>query len=155
MMDVASNKVAVAAIALAAVAVIVRFRLWSECIAVLAATVVALAASEALKDLIRRPRPPQALAIVHAGGFSMPSTDAAATAAAAIAVIAAFNWSSPKQQRVAAILLALVVAAVGLCLVYLGVYWPTDVLAGWALGLTVGWVTATGIQSLIRRLQTS
>jgi undecaprenyl-diphosphatase len=63
-------------------------------------------------------------------GQSFPSTHASDSAAAA----AVFAWGAPRLSTLG---LALVVL-VGISRVYLGVHWPTDVLAGWALGALVG-----------------
>ena len=63
-------------------------------------------------------------------GKSFPSTHATDSAAAA----AIFSWGAP---RISALGIALVVL-VGISRVYLGVHWPTDVLAGWAVGALVG-----------------
>jgi len=107
-------------------------------IAVVASTLIA----GLLKQILGRTRPPAAMALVHANGLSMPSTVAALTAAAATALYVGLVWLHPRRRRVAGLVLAAAVIAVGLCLVYLGVHWPTDVLAGWALGIGVGAGTA-------------
>ncbi|MFF3517185.1 phosphatase PAP2 family protein [Streptomyces sp. NPDC002573] len=108
-----------------------------------AAALFSVVASLLLKHLIARPRPDSGLALVQAGGYSMPSTDAALVAGLTVAALFAVRWSSRGRRRAAA---AAVVAAnlvTGLALVYLGVHWTTDVLAGWALGGATGAVVGT------------
>lgn len=92
------------------------------------------------KELIGRQRPPQPSAVITVGGYSFPSGHA--TGAAAIGLLCAWmicrwvvhRW--PLQVAVWTITVA-AVGLIGFSRLYLGVHFPTDVLAGWALG--AGW----------------
>ena len=112
-----------------------RYRLGS---AVALAVVVSGVLAEGLKGALGRGRPPAYAALVHVGGLSMPSTDAALTAAAAVALYLSLTWLDPGRRRLVGAALAFGVLTVGVCLVYLGVHWTSDVVAGWALGVAVG-----------------
>jgi hypothetical protein len=91
-MGAGASTAVVAAIAFAALAYVLSARRYALGVVVVAATVVAAAASGLLKDLFGRARPPALLALADAGGLSMPSTDAALSAAAAAALWVALGW---------------------------------------------------------------
>jgi membrane-associated phospholipid phosphatase len=148
-MAAATDRVALSVVAIACLASVVvrrRYRLGAG--VVLAAAVSTLVAGS-LKDVVGRARPPASMALVHAGGLSMPSTDAALTSAVAMALYLGVT-RHPRDRKLVAGVLAVGVLAVGLCLVYLGAHWPTDVLAGWILGIAVG-AGAAGV-TIPRRL---
>jgi membrane-associated phospholipid phosphatase len=139
--------------AAAAVAIVLAwvYRAWRPVVATLVATMVAIAVADVAKDLIGRPRPPADLAIVDAGGLAMPSSIAALTAAAATPlVLAGLRNATPAGRTMAALLLTGTVA-VGVCMVYLGAHWPSDVLVGWALGAAIGAVLFHLLQRWGRR----
>jgi membrane-associated phospholipid phosphatase len=102
---------------------------------------LALAASElfvlATKALVARPRPPLEDARIVQTGFSFPSGHAAFAAAfygtLAYLLIRALR---PEALKVfVGSVAALLVVAIGVSRVYLGAHYPTDVLAGWTLGV--------------------
>jgi undecaprenyl-diphosphatase len=73
----------------------------------------------------------------------MPSGHAA-TAAAAAGVVALLH---PRRR----LPLAPLVAAIALSRVYLGVHYPSDVLAGAALGLAIAWAVVALARRAVRR----
>jgi undecaprenyl-diphosphatase len=106
-----------------------------------AALTIVLAAigNSLLKIGFARARPDLLDPIVVERGFSFPSGHAALSMVA-YGVVAVMIWRSPIARwarRAAVVLLALVILAVGVSRVWLGVHYPTDVLAGWTLGALV------------------
>ncbi len=90
--------------------------------------------NEALKNVLMQPRPCEPrpdLCIDHAEGYGLPSGHAQ-NAIVFWGVIA--HWIRKTWAWVAAILLMLLI---GLSRIYLGVHFPSDVLAGWAIGLVI------------------
>ena len=89
--------------------------------------------STALKEVVRRPRPPTDLA--HASTYAYPSghTMAATGLAAALIFVA---W--PTRWRTPVLIGGVTFAVLmGLSRIYLTVHWPSDVVAGWLLGFAV------------------
>lgn len=138
MMDVGTSTAALAVVFVLAVTLVVVRRAYRPAAAVTIALLVSTIAAAVLKEVFDRARPPAELALVHLSGAAMPSTHATRTAAAAAAVLVAVTWSAPRTRLYWFSVFAGVTAVVGVCLVYLGVHWATDVLAGWALGAAAG-----------------
>ncbi|HEY3363722.1 MAG TPA: phosphatase PAP2 family protein [Symbiobacteriaceae bacterium] len=101
-----------------------------------------------IKVLVRRPRPPLTLPDVHVIGavpnsFSFPSGHALTAFAAATVLLMAVQYrKDPRQRPLAPAWLGwtamILAAAVGFSRVYVGVHYPSDVLAGAAMGWLVG-----------------
>ena len=96
------------------------------------------------KVLVRRLRPVVDDPLSHASGYSFPSAHALNVAVAGSA-LTVFGW--PRLSRtgrwVAVTATAAVGLATGLDRVLLGVHFPSDVVAGWLLGLGVTTVSRT------------
>ncbi|WP_327151611.1 phosphatase PAP2 family protein [Nocardia sp. NBC_01329] len=96
------------------------------------------------KQLIGRPRPPVADHLVEVSSPAFPSGHSVGSAAV-VGVLAALFCMRTTHRLVGMIVAALAatfVVLVGLSRIYLGVHWPTDVLAGWTLG---GLLVAVGV----------
>ncbi len=91
---------------------------------------------------IARPRPPASLQLSHAMGYAFPSGHAS-TSTMGYALLALLAMRLAASGWWWALLVA--PALVGLSRVYLGLHWPSDVVAGWAFG--AAWV-ALGVLAL-------
>jgi undecaprenyl-diphosphatase len=101
---------------------------------------VAAVLAEIAKQLVDRGRPPVSLRLATETDASFPSGHAANSSAMYLTlglVIAVFLLRRPLARVAIVACSALVIAAVGASRLELGLHWPTDVLAGWALGTTV------------------
>ena len=108
--------------------------------------------SELLKDLFNRPRPEIVPHLVYASNSSFPSGHSMVSSVTYL-TLAALLARSHERKRIKSFFLlmaALVIALVGVTRVYLGVHWPTDVLAGWMAGSVwamLCWLVARWLQS--------
>lgn len=119
---------------------------------VLAAIVGGFVLSLGMKTAFGRPRPDLALhaAAVHTASF--PSAHSMLSAVAYLTLAALLAQVHP-DRRIKIYMLSLglmLTILIGLSRIYLGVHWPTDVLAGWAAGAAwaaLCWVTAWTIRN--------
>ena len=94
-----------------------------------------------IKNLIQRPRPPSINALILAHGFSFPSghTFVAFSFYGLLAYIV-YRTSTKKIWKIGAITGGMtIIGVIGLSRVYLGVHWPSDIFASFALG--AAWLT--------------
>lgn len=104
---------------------------------VLVLIVIVTVLTELIKILVDRPRPLDELTnvntILSASGPSFPS----AHASRAFAVAALLFLRVPRRSGILAVVIASLIAV---SRVYLGVHWPTDVLAGAVLGIILAYL---------------
>src|SRR5215211_4209685 len=109
------------------------------------------------KFLFHRPRPPSSLQLVHETGYGFPGAHAVAVVAIGAAVWYLFglrplgrwggSWQARARVGLAVVALALLV---GLGRMYTGANYPSDVLAGWALGGVWASVCLTAAEIFLR-----
>ena len=105
------------------------------------------------KQVVDRARPGVGLRLIAEGEPSFPSghaTDSTALFLTLGLVIAVFVLRRPLARVATVAVCGLLAAAIGVTRLVLGVHWPTDVLAGWALGATAG-LTVTIAATLLTR----
>jgi undecaprenyl-diphosphatase len=119
----------------------------------IASVVTGTMLSQGLKSLYDRPRPDIAphLDVIHTASF--PSGHALVTTVCYL-TLGAIIVGMVESRRVRAYVMIVAIAVsvlVGLSRIYLGVHWPSDVAAGWALGTAWAVLSLLALKALRRR----
>ena len=129
-------------VSVAAIAVLIVYGRRRQALVFAAAAVGAQALAEAIKSIVGRPRPSFVARYDLIASSSFPSGHS--MMAPAIYFTLASIVAAGELRPAARVLLmagsVVLVAAIGVSRVYLGVHWPTDVVAGWTLGSAVALV---------------
>lgn len=130
---------------------------YKEMLILITAVIGAYMLSYILKGLFARPRPEFIPAGEYTYTASFPSGHAllAATTYLTLGIIVAQLMPSSRLKAFVLLLAFFVMLLVGFTRMYLGVHWPTDVLAGWVIGsvwaifcwLVVRWLRRQGYVS--------
>jgi undecaprenyl-diphosphatase len=117
-----------------------------------AATVGGLLVALLLKNLFARPRPEFASPTAHVLTASFPSGHSMLSAAVylTLGVLLARTTTQYRYKLYFLTVALLITVLVGLSRIYLGVHYPTDVLAGWSFGLIwalLCWLVARFLQN--------
>lgn len=125
-------------------------RKYRALIFVLLATGSGLLLSLALKSFFRRPRPSLVPHLTDVYTASFPSGHAMLSAIVYLTLGALLVPLVPGRLKVYVLSVALLLTLiVGLSRIYMGVHYPTDVLAGWTVGLvwaTLSWLVLRWLQ---------
>ena len=140
------DRVTLAAVLVAVMVVLLRRRLWRTAVILAVVALAGLPLSEGVKVLVDRPRPDVPWRVIPLpSSASFPSGHALESMAVygAMALCVCRRQRSRSWRAAVFGLGLLLPLLIGLSRVYVGVHYFTDVLAGWAFGLTLallaGW----------------
>ena len=116
----------------------VRGAVWILPIAIIGAGVII----QSVKLLVHRPRPSSFTPLLHESGYSFPSGHSliAMVVYGLLGYFALKLFKNRAARLAVRIVTILIIVSIGLSRVYVGVHYPTDVLAGWTAG--VPWLLA-------------
>lgn len=123
-----------------------------EAVFVMSANLGGLFLIRGLKAVFARPRPSAdvVMSITHPQSMSFPSGHAlSAMVLYASLVIAAAAVGNQRLTRIATVVAVVAIPLMGFSRVYLGVHFPSDVLAGWTLGFAWVWLVYLGYRTTL------
>ncbi|MFQ7111563.1 MAG: phosphatase PAP2 family protein [Anaerovoracaceae bacterium] len=108
------------------------------------------AVNKGIKHIVGRPRPDDIVHLVNEGGFSFSSGHAATSMFfyGILIYLVRVNIENKKKADFITVLLALPMLLIGPSRIYLGVHYPTDVLAGWCLGIVMIAVVSAAVEKI-------
>ena len=126
----------IATVGLLAIGYLAMLRRWGAILLVVASLLGGTLLNHVLKNTLDRPRPELVAHLIEVETSSLPSGHAMLSAVAYLtlgALLAQVQTWRPLKLYIVAAAVALTIL-IGFSRVYLGVHWPTDVLAGWGIG---------------------
>ena len=126
----------------------VRGAAWTMPIAIIGAGLII----QGVKLMIKRPRPSFFTPLLHESGYSFPSGHSliAVVVYGLLGYFALHLFQNSWARLAVRVVTVLIVVAIGVSRVYVGVHYPTDVLAGWIAG--VPWLIACiGLHEVLTR----
>jgi undecaprenyl-diphosphatase len=95
--------------------------------------------NKGLKQLFERARPEDIVPLIEQGGYAFPSGHSVTSMAfyGMLLFLVQTRMEDRKKANTLSVVLILLIALIGPSRIYLGVHYPTDVLAGWAEGVFV------------------
>jgi undecaprenyl-diphosphatase len=117
------------------------------------ALVIAATGAAFGKLVVGRDRPPVALHLVNESDASFPSghaTDTTALLVTLALIVAVYVLRRPLLRVITVGAALLLSCAVGVSRLVLGVHWPTDIVAGWALGTAIALAVTLAVSVAVR-----
>lgn len=101
-----------------------------------AACIGGLAVFKPMKHLVLRARPDVSLRLVQESGYSFPSGHSVTSVIfyGLLLYLIQKNCKNEKLRKVLSLICGILAVTIGPSRIYVGVHWPTDVLAGWCIG---------------------
>ena len=95
-----------------------------------------LAFYKPMKHIFLRARPDAALHLVEQGGFSFPSGHSVTSVIfyGLSIYLLSKHCKNQRLRKVLTVICGFLALSIGPSRIYVGVHWPTDVLAGWCIG---------------------
>lgn len=110
-------------------------------------------ANTALKLWLHRPRPELVPHLARVTSLSFPSGHAMVSSSVYLTLAIMLGEAQPHLRRWFVGVAVIVVVLIGCTRVYLGVHWPSDVLAGWACGAAWALALFAGVHRFELRRQ--
>lgn len=105
-------------------------------------TIITLLANQVLKNIFRRKRPTH-LRLIKQGGFSYPSGHAMIGVAiyGFLIYYASKKIKNKTKRKITICLLTLLIIGIGISRIYVGVHYPSDIIAGYILSILIFIIT--------------
>ena len=117
--------------------------------------IITLCVNQLIKYLVKRPRPPLEERLITQGGYSFPSGHSmmALCLYGVLIYFVVTKIKSKKKQIVFTILLSLIILLIGISRIYVRVHYPSDVVGGFLITITILVINISLLKKYIEKEQ--